>query len=581
MAEPISIQQLKDASLDVKSLEEVVNGDENVVVTTRLGETYPSVKGSISKLFENGGLPAEPFETKAQMEIDGAVLADGDYAQVTDDTVNNGLYVKKAGAWVKSDYDPLNKAINYVDVNSVTSRNEQSDLHVFSDVTGNIVATIDDKAVFNAQDFATPSGNLVSVTKSISTNEAAPLITQADNQGNIIYEVDNYGIPIATYSFFGVSEMRSGALSQKDMNKTGLTLDRMSIKDDVAVDFDITVSAHGADGTLHQRMPSAVKVGENKVFVSFSQFSTINVDGADGRLVGKFVTYDLAAQTASVGELLVIDGEKTGNLNRHPHFIELRDSILLIYNDKNNEIIIKESFDGCVTFSEKANNVNTIDPSKSKFLGLDSIVRVEGGKYKGRIVAAVYKYENSNGVFNTLYSDDDGVTWEKGSIYNGYDYYPDYPYLSEVAVAVDANHDLIFVFRNEGATTDSRYMIFAKSKDGGKSIAFFEQDTKTPVIAVQTSLKQIAPNDYSGVPKIISSGANSMTARANLKVKISYDGCKSWAADYQVYDGTDSVGYLSLLPVDAKNYAIVYEDGVLNRTQSIKIKFINLKKALN
>lgn len=119
MAEPISVQQLKDASLDVKSLEEVVNGDENVVVTTRLGETYPSVKGSIKTLFEYGGLPAEPFETKAQMEIDGAALIDGDYAYVTDDndTTNNGLYVKTAGIWVKSAYDPLTQAKTYVDAN--------------------------------------------------------------------------------------------------------------------------------------------------------------------------------------------------------------------------------------------------------------------------------------------------------------------------------------------------------------------------------------------------------------------------------------------------------------------------------
>src|SRR5699024_6920114 len=98
----------KDASLDVKSLEEVVNGDENVVVTTRLGETYPSVKGSIKELFQNGGLPATPFATKALMTA--SALVDGDYAQVTDDTVNNGLYVKTAGVWVKSEYDPLTQA---------------------------------------------------------------------------------------------------------------------------------------------------------------------------------------------------------------------------------------------------------------------------------------------------------------------------------------------------------------------------------------------------------------------------------------------------------------------------------------
>lgn len=113
MAEAISIQQLKDASLDVKSLEEVVNGDENVVVTTRLGETYPSVKGSIKKVFENGVLPATPFATKALMTA--SALVDGKYAMVTDDTVNNGLYVKTAGAWVKSAYDPLTQAKTYTD----------------------------------------------------------------------------------------------------------------------------------------------------------------------------------------------------------------------------------------------------------------------------------------------------------------------------------------------------------------------------------------------------------------------------------------------------------------------------------
>lgn len=113
MAEPITIQKLIEASMDSDSLEVLVNGDENTQVTTRLGETYPSAKKAIKTMFENGGLPATPFATKALMTA--STLVDGDYAMVTDDTVNNGLYVKTAGTWVKSGYDPLAQAKSYTD----------------------------------------------------------------------------------------------------------------------------------------------------------------------------------------------------------------------------------------------------------------------------------------------------------------------------------------------------------------------------------------------------------------------------------------------------------------------------------
>lgn len=131
MADAISIQELIDARTDAKTLEQAVNGDAVTTVLSRLGETYPTlsnalnqidskldsadaqIKQGITNLFENGGLPATPFNTKALMTA--SALVDGQYAMVTDDTVNNGLYVKTAGAWVKSAYDPLTQAKTYTD----------------------------------------------------------------------------------------------------------------------------------------------------------------------------------------------------------------------------------------------------------------------------------------------------------------------------------------------------------------------------------------------------------------------------------------------------------------------------------
>ncbi len=114
MPELLTMQDLANGHLDVKALGEAANGDENTIVTTRTGNTYPSAERAINTMFKNGGLPATPFATKALMTA--STLVDGKYAMVTDDTVNNGLYVKTAGAWVKSEYDPLSQAISYIDV---------------------------------------------------------------------------------------------------------------------------------------------------------------------------------------------------------------------------------------------------------------------------------------------------------------------------------------------------------------------------------------------------------------------------------------------------------------------------------
>lgn len=125
MPELLTMQDLANGHLDVKALGEAANGDENTIVTTRTGKTYPSAKRAINIMFQNGGLPATPFETKAEMQTDGASLADGQLAMVHNETANNGLYVKTAGAWVKSDYDPVRKSKDYTN-------------HRFDDIQNNL-----------------------------------------------------------------------------------------------------------------------------------------------------------------------------------------------------------------------------------------------------------------------------------------------------------------------------------------------------------------------------------------------------------------------------------------------------------
>lgn len=198
MAEPITIQQLIEASMDSDSLEKAVNGDESTVVTSRLGRTYPSLSNalnqidgqisdandmlveSVTTLFENGGLPATPFKTKALMTA--STLVDGNYAMVTDDTVNNGLYVKTAGAWVKSNYDSLTQAVaeakTYTDNSKVVSAfkyQEDGNLsHSKLPITGGKAVGYDGAVVINAGHAAkvvdVKAGDLLYLTNSTNTN---------------------------------------------------------------------------------------------------------------------------------------------------------------------------------------------------------------------------------------------------------------------------------------------------------------------------------------------------------------------------------------------------------------------------
>lgn len=121
VADILTMQDLANGHLDIKALGEAANGDENTIVTTRTGNTYPSAERAINIMFQNGGLPAKPFKTKAAMTA--SALVDGDYAIVTDDTYNNnGLYQKSGSAWAYSKHN-TSATINAIDVsvNSLAS----------------------------------------------------------------------------------------------------------------------------------------------------------------------------------------------------------------------------------------------------------------------------------------------------------------------------------------------------------------------------------------------------------------------------------------------------------------------------
>lgn len=133
MSEPITKQELIDASADALTLEQAVNGSDTTDVTSRLGRTYPTLPKALRLIVEAGLLGATPFVTKSA--LDASALADGAYAVVTNDrdgggvpTAQNGFWRKASGTWEFLAWNPLAQAIALVSAEQTARINADNTL---------------------------------------------------------------------------------------------------------------------------------------------------------------------------------------------------------------------------------------------------------------------------------------------------------------------------------------------------------------------------------------------------------------------------------------------------------------------
>ena len=540
------------------------------------------------------------YQTLALAQADQAALPTNTAIEVTNDGANNGTYQWDGTTLTKSAYDPLTQAkadattkanaaeenANKFAINAALSataniqKTDSTNLHEFPDANGDFPVYINEIGEVVAENFKTANGNLNDVAKSIFRQDLGEYThVSCDSEGNIVLATKQNGTSIsADLSLnYGISEMRANAVPSHNINELGISLDISATQSDTAYSFEVEVSPYQADGTEAQRMPAAIKIGPNKLYVAFTQFSVYNNDQQDGRLVARTVDYDLVNKTATVSGTIPIIGEKIGNNYRHPHFIRLKDRILLIFNGNTPDLLVYESLDNCASWQLKTQIPTTI--AEPWALALDSVVRIEEGMYAGRIVAGLFNSPDLSKLC-TVYSDDDGVTWKRGQTINNADYFPSYPNLNEISIACDAQNNLIFAIRNETTAAEARYIIFAKSIDGGHSFQFFTQSIKTPTVGVQIGMKQIAPNIFGGgVPKIIATHPTGNN-RTQFILRVSYDGCKSWAYDYKPWAMTEMVGYGVLVPLSEKDFVLVVEKGPMLKEQSVAVKFLNLKEIM-
>lgn len=156
----VGIDTLTRGIENLNTLDIQIGGDDQATWEAPSGEQGISFNHAVRKLFESGGLPAKPFATKTLMTA--STLANGSYAQVTDDTVNNGLYLKTAGVWSISQYSTQTLLTDVIE-NSIYDTADNGAVFAFADSDGKVGVEFDKDANVNANNIHSLQGNYMHV----------------------------------------------------------------------------------------------------------------------------------------------------------------------------------------------------------------------------------------------------------------------------------------------------------------------------------------------------------------------------------------------------------------------------------
>lgn len=562
MLDPIDIANVKTDLEDIGKSGNIVG-----VIVPRYGDPYNSVPLAVKNIENKGGYISAPSLSALQL------LAPEYNHQVGRDDSTGDEYRWNPNAVPTPQWEPTGRnyirdATIYADAKTVDTPDPS--LYYFYDKSGNIFGTVLDDATFELDNFKTSQlrETLLNVINSFFTSNSTSPLLIADKGATVILEIGKDGIadsidPTIIYSLQDVyaNNMllsdQARFLEVSDLRKSKLT---------TAYKFNVELAPYGIDGTLHQRMAAAIKLREGKLILLFSQFSTANSDAQDGRLVYRFIDYDLKNKTASASQTFPLHGNKTGSLSRHPNVVKQKyfypDRITCVFNS-NNGLLKTHSDDFGQTWSV-AQDISPL--AFPKYLGMGALVEMQDEDYKGRLVLAAYDTSNNIGC---LISKDGGATWVKGATFN----YGS-TVANEVAVTEEVDGSLIFVVRTESDNPNVlRYLI---SKDGGETLETHVISEKVQTSICQIDILQVANHSKKCVPKVlVCHPQNGGYTRQKFRILVSYDKCQSYSYSYAPYVDSLNVGYSTLLHLGNDDYVCINEQGVLNQQQSVYGFFFN------
>lgn len=189
-------------------------------------------------------------------------------------------------------------------------------------------------------------------------------------------------------------------------------------------------------------------------------------------------------------------------------------------------------------------------------------IQLERGPHAGRLVGGANFNENPTNGAMAIYSDDGGLTWQRGAavLASG----TVNPSESEVVELVDGRVQLNS--RNRGGTTRSRAIAY--SNDGGATFGPKSQAMTLIDPVVQGSIVRFSAVDRGGVKnQILFANPADPTSRINMTVRSSLDETATWNSGKQIYRGPSA--YSDLVAYDGGRAGLLYENGAISPYEKI------------
>lgn len=242
-------------------------------------------------------------------------------------------------------------------------------------------------------------------------------------------------------------------------------------------------------------------------------------------------------------------------------------------DDANRQVIssaVIESDDGGITWSEPRLITGVTKPGsdasspapgdiRANFATSGQGVQLKYGQYAGRLVQQyagdVLQSDGTRTIqAYSVYSDDHGLTWQKGE---------------NVGVQMDENKTVELsdgrVMLNSRDSGNGGYRKVAISADGGHSYGPVTKDLELPDPTNNASITRLFPDAAQGTPeakKLIFSNSNSQTSRSNVSVRVSCDDGETWPSVRSVRSGFSA--YSTLERLEDGQIGLFYESSYTN-----------------